>query len=65
MQITIQTSKGTYIIPSDREFNLINWLDQNAIKIGQEQVKEHKQPLWGENSDQSKYLINESFKGEF
>lgn len=65
MQITVQTSRGVYVIPSEREVSLINWLEQNAVRLGQESVKEHRQPLWGENLDQSKYLINENFKGEF
>lgn len=40
MQIVINTIQGTFIVPSDKQAELIYWLQNNAIKAGQEPVRE-------------------------
>jgi len=40
MQITIQTRAGLFIVPDNKESDLIMWLQQNAIKAGQQTVYE-------------------------
>ena len=40
MQITIQTRAGLFIVPDSKEAELIMWLQQNAIKSGQQTVYE-------------------------
>ena len=33
MNITIQTPKGTFIVPNDKHDLLVKWLEQNAINV--------------------------------
>jgi hypothetical protein len=40
MQIVINTIEGTFIVPAERQSELIYWLNHNAIKVGQQSVKE-------------------------
>jgi hypothetical protein len=43
MQIVINTINGTYVVPPEKETSLIMWLQQNAIKTGQQPVSEQSQ----------------------
>lgn len=40
MQITINTIEGTFVVPAEKQAELIYWLKSNAIKVGQQTVKE-------------------------
>ena len=40
MEITVNTIYGTFIVPREKADQLISWLQQNAIKAGQEPIKE-------------------------
>jgi hypothetical protein len=40
MNIIIHTVQGTFIVPPEKEPNLIAWLEQNAVKAGPKNVKE-------------------------
>lgn len=63
MSITINTSVGTFIVPSEKESSLILWLQQNAARTNQQGlVRENQKDL---QNDSQTYLINETFKGEF
>tara|TARA_R110000868_G_scaffold55422_9_gene172241 strand:+ start:2660 stop:2836 length:177 start_codon:yes stop_codon:yes gene_type:complete len=42
METIIQTIDGTYIVPADRHASLISWLQQNAVKQGQQAIREVK-----------------------
>jgi hypothetical protein len=57
MQIVIQTIQGTYIVPTDKQAELILWLQNNAVKAGAHNVRE--------NTDQQTYsgqqLITEEY----
>ena len=55
MNITVSTSHGTFIVPSEKESALIHWLQQHAIKTGQQTVREQSQEQAGEG----RYLISE------
>ena len=35
MSITIHTYKGTYIVPENKQEQLITWLEQNAVSVQQ------------------------------
>ena len=52
MNTTIQTIRGTYIVPPEKQDQLIQWLELNAIKVQQNigEIKEH---------NTSRQLINE------
>lgn len=43
MQIVINTIQGTFIVPTEKQAELIHWLQNNAIKAGQEPVREQIQ----------------------
>jgi len=43
MQIVINTIQGTFIVPTEKQAELIHWLQNNAIKAGQEPVREQFQ----------------------
>lgn len=63
MNITINTSVGTFVVPSEKESSLIMWLQQNAASTNQQGlVREHQKDF---QSGLQTYLINENFKGEF
>ena len=55
MNITVSTSHGTFVVPSEKEASLIIWLQQNAIKTSQQMVREQGQEQAGEG----RYLISE------
>lgn len=40
METVIQTIQGTYIVPTEKHASLIAWLQRNAVKAGQQPVKE-------------------------
>ena len=40
MQIIINTIAGTFVVPPEKESQLILWLQSNAIKVGQQPVTE-------------------------
>jgi hypothetical protein len=40
MSIVINTIQGTFIVPSEKQAELICWLQTHAIKAGQEPVRE-------------------------
>ena len=61
MQIVINTIQGTYVVPADKEASLIAWLQQNAIKVGQQPVHEHQ----GHSSYTGRQLISEDLGREF
>ena len=37
MSVTINTLHGTFIVPTEREGQLIAWLQANAVKAGQQE----------------------------
>jgi hypothetical protein len=65
MQITIQTRAGLFIVPDSKEMELVNWLQQNAIKTGNQTVYEQGQTV-SQNPYTGRQLISEGvYKGEF
>lgn len=40
MQIVINTIQGTFIVPAEKQAELIYWLQHNAIKAGADPVRE-------------------------
>lgn len=62
MQIVINTIQGTYVVPSEKQSDLIFWLQQNAIKLGQESIREHSQQTQNYSGPQ---LINENVEGGY
>jgi hypothetical protein len=40
MQIIINTIEGTFVVPAEKQAELVYWLKQNAVKVGQQTVKE-------------------------
>ena len=40
MQIVINTIEGTFVVPAEKQAELIYWLKSNAVKVGQQPVKE-------------------------
>lgn len=40
MQIVINTIQGTFIVPAEKQAELIYWLQNNAIKSGSDSVRE-------------------------
>ena len=61
MQIVIQTIQGTFIVPTDKQAELIHWLEINAVRAGAHNVRE--------NANQQNYvgrqLISEDLGKEF
>lgn len=47
MQITITTQRGVFIVPREKEMDLINWLENNAVRANQQTVFENttQQPV--------------------
>lgn len=45
MQISIQTIRGLFVVPSEKEMELISWLERNAVKAGQQAVYEQGQTV--------------------
>ena len=58
MQIVINTIQGTFIVPADKQADLIYWLQNNAIKTGQEPVREQVGNQ-GTAAHLGRHLINE------
>ena len=64
MQIVINTIQGTFLVPTDKQAELIHWLQTNAIKAGQQQVREEVSQ--NGQTYTGRQLINEhQFRGEF
>ena len=63
MQITIQTRVGLFIVPETKESELVMWLQQNAIKAGQQTVYEQGQTI--SQSYTGRQLLSEDFGREF
>ena len=63
MQITIQTRAGLFIVPETKESELIMWLQQNAIKAGQQTVYEQGSTV--SSSYTGRQLLGEDFGREF
>lgn len=40
MEITVNTIYGTFIVPKEKSDQLIVWLQQNAVKAGQQPIRE-------------------------
>jgi hypothetical protein len=54
MSITVNTLYGTFIVPDEKQDQLIQWLQTNAVKAGQEPIGEIK-----EDNYTGRQLINE------
>lgn len=64
MQIVIHTIQGTFLVPTDKQAELIHWLQNNAIKAGQQQVRE--EVAQNGQTYTGRQLINEQqYQGEF
>lgn len=63
MDIIINTIQGTFVVPQTKQHELIQWLSANAIKVGQEPVREQIQSN-GTNYT-GRQLISEDFGKEF
>ena len=57
MSIIINTLQGTFIVPSEKQADLIYWLQNNAIRTNQASVREHF--TQGETSYIGRQLITE------
>jgi hypothetical protein len=54
--MNINTTNGTYVVSFEKEAALIQWLEQNAVKVGQQQTVIREQ---SKDNSQAVYLINE------
>ena len=64
MQIVIHTIAGTFIVPTEKQSELVHWLENNAIKSGQQPVREQVQS--GNQTYTGRQLINEqSPRGDY
>lgn len=61
MQIVIQTIQGTFIVPTDKQAELIMWLEANAIKAGAQNVRENT----NSQNYSGRQLISEDIGKEF
>jgi hypothetical protein len=59
MSILIQTSSGTFVVPTEKEAALVSWLQQNAALAGHTVVKEQT------SNPAIRQLINEDKGREF
>jgi|LauGreDrversion4_2_1035121.scaffolds.fasta_scaffold00233_20 hypothetical protein len=64
MQITVQTRVGLFIIPDSKESDFIVWLQQNAIKAGNQAVYEQGQTI-SQSGYTGRQLISEDIGREF
>jgi hypothetical protein len=64
MQITIQTRAGLFIVPESKEMELVHWLQQHAIKAGQQAVYEQGQTI-SNDGYVGRQLLSENFGKEF
>jgi hypothetical protein len=63
MQIVIQTIEGTFLVPTEKQAELIRWLESNAVKAGAtRQVKEQQT---GTNFYAGQQLLSEDKGKEF
>ena len=44
MNITIKTREGTFIVPPEKQDQLVAWLSVNAVRVGQQTVGEIREP---------------------
>jgi hypothetical protein len=65
MQITIQTRAGLFIVPDNKESDLIIWLTNNAIKAGQQTVYEQGQTISTDGYAGRQLISEGTFRGEF
>lgn len=56
MEITVNTILGTFIVPREKTDQLLTWLQQNAIKTGQQPIRETSND---NNNFTGRQLINE------
>jgi hypothetical protein len=56
MTVTINTTQGTFIVPSEKHDMLIQWLQVNAVRYDQQFVREIK---GAEQHGDVRRLINE------
>lgn len=56
MEITVNTIYGTFIVPKEKTDQLLTWLMQNAVKAGQQPIRETSNDNQGFTGRQ---LINE------
>jgi hypothetical protein len=56
MEITVNTIYGTFIVPREKADQLLTWLQQNAIKAGQQPIRETTND---NNQFTGRQLINE------
>ena len=63
MDIIINTIQGTFVVPQHKQQELIQWLTNNAVKVGQEPVREQFQQ--GGSSYTGRQLISEDLGREF
>lgn len=61
MQIVIQTIQGTFLVPTEKQSELIMWLEANAIKAGAQNVRENT----NSQNYSGRQLINEDLGREF
>jgi hypothetical protein len=61
MQIVIQTIQGTFIVPTDKQAELIMWLEANAVKAGAQNVRENA----NSQNYSGRQLISEDIGKEF
>lgn len=59
MNISITTIEGTFLVPTERQADLIQWLKSNAIKVGQQTVYEYTDQDQTRTSYNGRTLINE------
>ena len=50
--------RGLFVVPHEKEAELINWLERNAVKAGQQTVYEQGQTI-SRDSYTGRQLINE------
>jgi hypothetical protein len=61
--MTINTTNGAYVVSYEKEAALIQWLEQNAVKVGQHPSMVREQTACG--TSQAVYLITEDIGKEF
>ncbi len=64
MQIVIHTIEGTFLVPTEKQSELIMWLKNNAIKAGQQQVREEVTQN-GQTYTGRQLISEQQFRGEF
>ena len=59
MQIVINTIEGTYVVPADKQADLIYWLQQNAINVNQNNIVREQGRTQSSGQQIGRQLINE------